>query len=152
MATLFANPWYWIIAGAVLAGLEIVVPGVLLLWIGLGAVLVGLLLAAIPDLPLAWQLLVFAGAMIASISSGFFLQRHGRSAQAASPLNRELEGLVGRQLLAAVDFSVGQGRVRVGDTTYPAIGEDSIAAGTSVRVVAIDAGRLRVIAEPPSPG
>jgi hypothetical protein len=34
----------------------------------------------------------------------------------------------------------------------PAISEDSIAAGMSFRVAAIDAGRLRVMAEPASPG
>jgi len=145
METLFANPWYWIVGGAVLAGLEIVVPGVFLLWIGLGAVVVGLLLTTFPDLPMTWQLLIFAGSMIASIGTGFFIQRHGRSEQTAAPLNREMDGMVGRTLIAVDDFVAGRGRVRVGDTTYPAVSTEPISSGSEVRVLAIDEGRLRVL-------
>jgi inner membrane protein len=152
MEALFANPWYWIIGGAVLAGLEIVVPGVFLLWIGLGAVVVGLLLTAFPELPLAWQLLIFAGSMVVSIGAGFLIQRHGRSAQTAAPLNQELAGLVGRTVVAAGDFEVGRGRVKVGDTTYAAVSAEAVTAGSTVRVLAIDEGRLRVVPETPPSG
>lgn len=145
MESVFANPWYWIVGGAVLAGLEILAPGVFLLWIGLGAVTVGLLLTAFPDLPLAWQLLIFAGSMVASIGTGFLIQRHGRSEQTTAPLNRELNGMIGRTLIAVDDFTVGRGRVRVGDTTYSAVSTEPISAGSEVRVMAIDEGRLRVL-------
>lgn len=144
MASLFANPWYWIIGGTIIAGLELIVPGVFMLWIGLGALAVGLLLTAFPDLPMSWQFLIFAGAMISSIGSGFLLQRVGRNKQADAPLNQELAGFVGRVLIAADDFAVGRGRVRVGDTTYAALSTEAIAAGDEVQVIAIESGRLRV--------
>lgn len=117
MASLFANPWYWIIGGTIIAGLELIVPGVFMLWIGLGALVVGLLLTAFPELPISWQFLIFAGAMISSIGSGFLLQRVGRNKQANAPLNQELAGFVGRVLIAADD---------------------------EVQVIAIESGRLRV--------
>ena len=37
------GPWTWWIAGLVFLGLEILVPGVFLLWIGLAAIVVGAL-------------------------------------------------------------------------------------------------------------
>ena len=52
--------WYWFAAGAALIGLEAVVPGVMLLWMGVGAVLVGALLSLLPDLPTGVQMVVFA--------------------------------------------------------------------------------------------
>jgi inner membrane protein len=51
---------------------------VFLLWIGLGAVVVGLSVLIAPDLSMAWQLLVFAGAMLGSIGFGFVVQRSSR--------------------------------------------------------------------------
>jgi membrane protein implicated in regulation of membrane protease activity len=145
MDILFANAWYWIIGGALLAGLEILVPGIFLLWIGLGAVVVGLLLAAFPGLSDAWQLLIFAGAMLASIGIGVFVQRRGRSAPNATQLNCELSNMVGRTFIAVDDFIVGHGRVRVGDTTYSAVSTEPVAANSTVRVMAIDGNRLRVL-------
>lgn len=105
---LFFSPWPWVIAGAILVGLEIVAPGVFLLWIGLGAVIVGLSVLVAPDLPMAWQLLVFAVAMLGSIGIGFAIQRRSRISLTATTLNRELDALVGRQAEAIDGFSGGR--------------------------------------------
>ncbi len=147
MEQLFAAPWYWVIAGVVLMGFEILLPGVFLLWIGLGALVVGMVLLAVPDLTLGGQLLLFAASMLTSIGTGFWVQRHGRSEQHERPLNQELQGLVGRRLAAASDFAQGRGRVRVGDTTYAAQCDAPVAAGDTVRVTAIESGRLQVVRE-----
>ena len=37
------GPWNWIVLGCILLALEIVIPGVFLLWIGIGALLTGAL-------------------------------------------------------------------------------------------------------------
>lgn len=60
MAALLANPWLWRSLGAVLMALELLLPGLYLLWARLGALVVGLLLALFPDLPVPTQLLLFA--------------------------------------------------------------------------------------------
>lgn len=146
---IFDFTWGWIIAGVILAGLEIVVPGVFLLWIGLGALAVGLILSLAPDLPLAWQALVFAGAMLASLGLGFWVQRRSGRGREARLLNRELQGMVGQHYLAITPFTAGHGRIRVADGSYAAVGED-IAEGDEVEVVAIEAGRPRV-AKVPTP-
>ncbi|HPB76437.1 MAG TPA: NfeD family protein [Chromatiaceae bacterium] len=140
---MLSSAWLWFIGGLLLVGGEIVLPGVYLLWIGLGAFVVGLLLALFPELSLTWQLVIFALAMLGTISLGFVIQRRGLS-PAPTELNQELQGLVGNHYVAASDFQVGKGRVRVGDTTYGAVSDDAIQAGDTVKVVAVVLGRLRV--------
>jgi inner membrane protein len=142
--TLFTNPWYWIVCGAILIGLEMLLAGVFLLWIGLGAVAVGLLLVFLPELSLTWQLLLFAVTMVASLGTGIYFHRKPNAVTDAPRLNNELQGLIGRHLIAASDFVAGVGRVRVGDTTYSALCEEIVATGDQVRVTAVESGRLRV--------
>lgn len=137
----FDATWAWIIAGAVIAGLELVVPGVFLLWIGLGAIATGLILTLSPDMPLAWQLIVFAACMIAAISIGVSTQKKGDEDPAAARLNREMDELVGLRTVATSAFVAGRGRIRVQDTTFAARGDDAIAAGDFVEIVAIEDGQ-----------
>ncbi|MEX2632323.1 MAG: NfeD family protein [Tistlia sp.] len=141
---LFDFTWGWIIAGVVIAGLEILIPGVFLLWIGLGALAVGLLLSLFPDLPVAWQSLVFAVAMLASLGLGFWLQRRSGSPADHGFLNRETEAMVGQRYLALTAFVAGRGRITVQDSSFAALSDEPIAAGELVEVVAIVEGKPKV--------
>jgi len=141
---LFASPWPWIIGGFLLAGAETVVAGVYLLWIGLGAVAVGLILALAPGLSPAWQALLFAVAMLGSIGIGFAIQRRSGRSRDASYLNRELEAMIGYRYVALSGFAGGRGRIRVQDTSFAAVSEDAVAAGDMVEVIAIVEGRPKV--------
>lgn len=51
--------WHWIVLGILLIGLEIVLPTFMTLWFGIGAIFIGVVLFLFPDLPLAWQLLIW---------------------------------------------------------------------------------------------
>lgn len=141
---LFVSPWYWLIGGLIIAGLELLAAGVFLLWIGLGAMIVGLVLMLMPGLPFAAQLLVFALSMLGSIGLGFYIQRRSGPVSAEQEVNQELAGMVGRRCEAATDFAAGRGRIRVGDTTYGALGDDAIRAGDIVEIVSADAHAIAV--------
>ena len=130
--TIATSAWSWIIVGLIFAGLEIMVPGVFLLWVGLGALVVGLALTLFPDMTLAWQAVVFAVSMLASVGLGFVVQR--RKQQGTTELNREMDQLVGRQCEVSQAFKAAKGRVRLGDTTYAAVGPDELAVGQIVRI------------------
>ena len=95
-----SSPWLWFSGGLLLIGGEIVLPGVYLLWLGLGALVVGVLVAVFPDLGLTWQLVSFALAMLGTVSLGFVIQRRG-APPAAGELNQELHALVGQRFVAA---------------------------------------------------
>ena len=51
--------WHWLVLGILLVILEIVVPSFTILWFGLGAMVVGVLLWLVPQLPIVGQLLVW---------------------------------------------------------------------------------------------
>lgn len=145
LESVFAAHWIWIIAGVFIAGLEILVPGVFLLWLGLGALATGVLLLLLPDMSLAWQLLVFALSMLTSISLGFYVQRNSRLGPSAALMNRELYAMIGQRYVAITDFQAGQGRIRVADSSYHVLGDDSIRTGDKVEVSAIEGNTLRVV-------
>jgi hypothetical protein len=142
--------WAWIIAGAIIAGLEILVPGIYLMWIGFGAVATGVVLARYPDLPLAWQMLVFAVSMLSSLGIGFWIQRRSGRTRQARFLNREMKQMIGQTYVAVGPFVVGRGRIKVHDSSYAAVSDEAIAAGEIVKVVAIEDGRPKVVKASPS--
>jgi len=148
IAQAFDWTWGWIIVGAAIAGLEILVPGIFMLWIGLGAIAVGLVLVRYPGLSLAWQTLVFAVSMVSSIGIGFWIQRRSGRTRHAIFLNRELRAMVGHSYVAIAPFIVGHGRIKVQDGSYAAVSEEAIEAGDVVVVVAIENGRPKVSKAP----
>lgn len=130
---LFDNPWYWLIAGAVLMGLELIAPGILLIWVGIGAVATGFAVALFPTMPLAGQIIVLIVAMICAVLLGVRLQSR-RKHDAAATLNVGLEQFVGREVIAATDFHQGQGRIKLEDTTYNARAKTPVQQGDRVIV------------------
>jgi len=56
--------WYWLVFGMLLIIAEIFIPSFTVLWFGLGAIIVALILWLLPDLAASWQLFVWAIASI----------------------------------------------------------------------------------------
>ncbi len=115
-----------------------------LMWIGLGAVATGLVLARYPGLAVEWQFLVFAVSMLSSIALGFWIQRRSGQSKHARLMNREMRSMIGKTYVAIAPFAVGRGRIKVQDSSYAAVSDEDIAAGDIVRVVAIKDGRPKV--------
>lgn len=138
-------PWTWLILGIVLIGLETVAPGIFLLWLGIAALLTGLLDYAL-ELPWQWASIAFAILSLASVLAGRALTRGG-GATAADTLNRRGEALVGR--LFALDGPIvgGEGRIRVDDTVWRVVGPD-LPAGTAIRIARLDGATLVAEAAP----
>ena len=133
--------WAWIILGVVLVGLELIGPGIFFLWLGLAAIATGFVDAAAG---LSWQAstLLFAVLSVAAVLVGRRISRpdvHGET----ETLNRRGEALVGRLFTLETALAGGEGRVRVGDSSWRVTGPD-LPAGTSVRVVRVDGATLVV--------
>jgi inner membrane protein len=144
----FSWTWAWIIAGVIIAGLEILIPGVFLLWLGLGALATGIILVLVPGLPLAWQALVFAVAMVSSLGLGMWIQRHSARLPGDRFLNKEMKAMIGQRYFALGPFKAGRGRIKVQDTSFAAVSQDEIDEGDLVEVVAISGGRPQVVKVP----
>lgn len=139
--------WHWLALGVLLMLVEILVPGVVFLWLGIAGVLTGLLLAAVPDLDWQVQLVVFAVLSIASIFLGrrFVAFRQGPTDHPT--LNRRGRSMVGTRARLRDATVSGRGRVRIGDTMWAlrlASPEDDLPADTEVTVVEVDGVTLVV--------
>jgi len=134
--------WNWFILGAVLFLLEIVAPGSFMLWLGLAAILVGIISVAI-DWPWQAQLIAFAVFSIASIPAWRRLA-HTVEKPADQPfLNRRAESYVGRVFTLDKPIVNGVGTVRIDDTVWRVMGPDS-PAGSRVKVASADGASLTV--------
>lgn len=135
--------WGWIVLGLVLVGGEMLAPGVFLLWLGLAALLTG---AAVGLTGLAWQgaWLVFAGLAIACVLIGRAVTRHrGEEPDIAMGLNDRGRQLIGRVFRLEATMTGGEGRIRVGDSSWRVTGPELL-AGTEIRVVRVDGATLVV--------
>ena len=127
-----AAHWVWLTLGLVLAGLEMLVPGVYLIWLALAAIVTGLLTLTL-DLSLPVQVIDF---VFLSLIIAFSAKRilRDKPIESADPLmNRRGARLVGETAMVVQAIAHGSGRVKLGDSEWIARGPD-VAAGECVRV------------------
>jgi membrane protein implicated in regulation of membrane protease activity len=134
--------WNWLIVGLVLVALEVVAPGVFLLWLGLAALLVGLI-SLVVDWVWQVQVIAFAAFSVAAVP----LWRRVAQQDVPNPesefLNRRSDALVGRVFTLEKPIVDGSGTVRIDDTIWRVSGPDC-PAGSRVKVVHADGASLKV--------
>ena len=134
--------WNWLIVGLVLVALEVVAPGVFLLWLGLAALLVGLI-SLVVDWVWQVQVIAFAAFSVAAVP----LWRRVAQQDVPNPesefLNRRSDALVGRVFTLEKPIVDGSGTVRIDDTVWRVSGPDC-PAGSRVKVVHADGASLKV--------
>lgn len=136
--------WSWIIAGAVLLALELVVPGGILLWLGISAVITGLAAMFQPQLAWPLQFLIFGGLSLITIV-GWLRWSKGRGEPASdSPfLNKRADRFIGQETVLSEPIRNGFGRVALDDSVWRIAGPD-LAAGQRIRIVGHDGSVLKV--------
>src|ERR1700753_326501 len=136
--------WNWLIFGIILMALEIVVPGVFLFWLGLAALLVGLLSFVLHP---AWQtqiLMVAVFCAAAAVPLCRRMLRHSREPNKTHPfLNKRADALVGRVFTLEKPIIDGSGTIRIDDTIWRVAGPDT-PAGSRVKIVRADGASLTV--------
>ena len=145
MAEMFSTlgTWNWLVFGLLLMGLELMLPGVFLFWIGLAALLVGLL--SFVFLP-SWQLqlLMFAVFAAAAVPVWRRVARSNSGVSNSNPfLNKRAEAMIGRVFTLEKPIIDGAGTVRIDDTVWRVAGPDA-PAGSRVRIVRADGASLTV--------
>lgn len=134
--------WVWLSIGLALAALEMVVPGVYLIWLALAALVTGVLTFVL-DLGVAVQITNFIFlSLIAAFSAKRWLR--DRPIQSADPLMNDRQGrMIGQTAVVTHALEGGSGRVRYGDGEWSARGPD-LAVGVRVRITGADGTRLIV--------
>jgi membrane protein implicated in regulation of membrane protease activity len=136
--------WHWWALAAVLLVFEMMLPGVVFLFLAVGATASGLFLLVVPALSIELQLVVFAVVSVASaVGLRPTLKRLQMRRKDDPNLNARGDSLVGRTIVLDAPILRGQGRVKLGDGSWTVTGPD-MAAGARVRVVGVDGTELRV--------
>jgi membrane protein implicated in regulation of membrane protease activity len=130
------GPWTWMVLGFVLLVMEIIAPGIFMLWIGIAALIIAAISLLIWDAAIwTWQVQVLAflalSLLSAYVGKRWVSRRHDPTDQPL--LNRRGAQLVGRMATLAEPIKDGRGRIKLGDTLWRVSGPD-LPAGTQVRV------------------
>lgn len=138
----FDAHWVWIAIGLILAALELLVPGVYLIWLAVAAIVTGLLTLGL-DLALPAQIIVFVStSLIAAYSARRFLR--DSPIESTDPLlNQRGSRLVGETAIVTQALDGGTGRIKYGDSEWIARGPD-LEIGTRVRIIGSDGAILLV--------
>ncbi|WP_062111005.1 NfeD family protein [Aureimonas sp. AU40] len=142
MAGLVSGYGWWLLGVLLLLG-ELLLPGVYLLFLGIGAIVVGANALWLPDLSWQSQLVGFAvvSGVAALIGHRFYGQRARRAD--AAPLNEPGLRLVGRRAKVSEAIEGGRGRVAVDDGWWSAEGPD-LPVGAPVVIESVQGSLLKV--------
>ena len=135
--------WYWWILAAALFVFEMTLPGVVFLFLAIGAAAAGALLLAVADASIEAQLAVFA---VFSVASAVVLRptlKRWQSRGGEATLNARGNAMVGQTFVLDTPILGGRGRVKLADGSWIVTGPDMV-AGAKVRVAAVNGTELRV--------
>ncbi|HCM2994598.1 TPA: NfeD family protein [Klebsiella aerogenes] len=146
IALIIAHPHvFWLTLGGLLLAAEMLGSNGYLLWSGVAGVLTGLLTWVIP-FSWEWQGTLFAilTLLAAWLWSKWLRKRMRQQRPADAQLNQRGQQLVGRRFTLDSALENGRGHVRVGDSSWPVIADEDLAAGSKVEVVAVEGITLHV--------
>ncbi|AUJ13336.1 NfeD family protein [Xanthomonas oryzae] len=133
----------WAVLALLLIAAETLVPGASLLWMGIAAAAVCVLVLVLPDIALLVQIVAFVVLSFVSVQV-YRTWFRGKGRESDRPLlNRRAEQLIGRRVLLDQAIDDGRGRVKVDDAFWVVAGPD-LPAGTPVRIVGVDGMTLLV--------
>ena len=136
------NHWWWLIFAVVLAIGEIVVPGVFLIWVAIGAAITGTITLLLP-VPLWAQFLIFAILCLIATWAGRRWYAATDTASEDPLLNHRTARLIGEVVTVVEPIESGRGRVKVEDGVWSCKGPDA-PVGAHVRIIGADAAMLHV--------
>jgi membrane protein implicated in regulation of membrane protease activity len=134
--------WHWWILGAILAAVETLLPGVLAIWFGAAALVVGALLLVVP---IPWQLQLVLFAVLGVVALVLWRRfRHPEGPETEnSTLNQRGQQYVGQSFTLVEPIEGGSGKIQAGDSVWLVQGSDA-PAGARVRVVGVNGTVLKV--------
>lgn len=137
--------YLWWILALLLIGGEVLLPGYFMLWIGLAAAVMGVLLWLVPGMSLLVQAIVFAALAIAAcvLYARKLRGRIERSEPGSERLNRRAEQMIGQRYVLTEAIVNGRGKAGVGDGQWLVAGPE-LPAGATVEVVAVSGTTLQV--------
>lgn len=132
------NFWHWLAFGLILLAAELLGTAGYFLWLGLSALLVGVLLTV---MPIGWQLQWLAFASFSLVTTWLWWRRQfnqDKKQDAERDLNQKDKQLIGRVIQIPEDTPAGEFQISLGDTRWTARCEQDLEQGSRVSVIAVD--------------
>lgn len=139
--------WHWVVLGIVLMLLELAVPAFFLIWFGLGAAIVGLLMLVFPDLSTAYQVIAWTASSMLFVWVWFKVFRPHMHKTRAGRSDGAFIGEIGLVITDIRPYEKGQIRFQkpiLGDEVWESIADQEIKAGERVKVLAVEGNILKV--------
>lgn len=143
-----AEWWHWIVGGLGLMLAELAIPAFYIIWFGLGALLVGLLMLIAPGLSSTLQMLIWIAASLAMVVLWFRVFRQGFQKTRSGTADGEAIGEIGLLVAGVAPFAKGKVRFQrpvLGSEEWVCLADTEIAAGERVRVISIEGSFVKIV-------
>ncbi|MBW3694420.1 NfeD family protein [Vibrio sp. T187] len=132
------NIWHWFAFGLLLLATELLGTAGYFLWLGISAILVGIVLSIVP---IGWQMQWISFGSFSLITTWLWWRRQLASdsqSDDSRELNQRQKQLVGQTLFLTESVGPGHCRIKLGDTTWSARSATQLESGTEVKIVKVD--------------
>jgi hypothetical protein len=147
MPDLHPEWWHWAVFGIALILAELAVPAFVLIWFGLGALLVALLVAAAPQASLTAQIAVWTLASVAMVFLWFRIFRPGFHKTRVGMSDANVVGEVGILVKDVEPFAKGRVRFQkplLGAEVWDCIADEPIRSAERVKVLGVEGSLIKV--------
>jgi inner membrane protein len=141
----YVGNWFWLIAAGLLLFMELILPGVFLIWLACAAATVGIVSYFFD---LSWQVeaALFAGfAMVYVYLAAPWYSKVKLPNSDQPNLNQRIYSYVGKSYTLSEAIIDGQGKLNIEGARWDIIGPD-LPAGSHVKVISVEGMKLRVAA------
>ena len=138
--------WHWVVLGLCLSIAELAIPAFFIIWFGIGAIAVGLLLLVAPDISLASKLVLWA-VISSSLVLVWFRYLRPRTMTVIGTSAANVTGEIGVLVSDLCPNSRGQVRFQkpiLGADAWECYADENIKAGERVRVIAVEGNYIKV--------
>jgi len=139
--------WHWVLGGLGLVLLELALPSFFVIWFGLGALLVGLSVLALPTLALTAQIALWIITSVVMVVLWFSVFKRSQHKTLIGTAAGEVIGEVGLLVSAVAPFQRGKVRFQrplLGAEEWVCMAETAITSGERVRVVSVEGSFIKV--------
>ena len=136
------GPLHWLVLGLILLIVEMASGTTYLLWPAVAAFVTAVVALLLPTNWIA-EMALFAVLIIVLTYFGHPLVKRWRNEHAATGLNERNLTMIGKRGVVA-NFANGVGSVKIADTIWRAVSEDTLEAGQNVEVAGVDGVTLKV--------
>jgi membrane protein implicated in regulation of membrane protease activity len=139
--------WHWAVLGICLMVVELIFPTMVLVWFGLGALLVALAHFVFPDLELIPKLLIWIISSIAFVVLWFKVFKPAHHKTLIGRSSAQAIGEVGLLVSDIEPFRKAQVRFQTplfGSDVWECVADEAIKAGERVKIVSVDGSILKI--------